>query len=607
MGIARRTRASTIMPLAQAGTAVRQTSCLVSNSGRPALERSLLQTRIMPNAGGTCALVLLLLAGCGDSRSRSAGSAGSGTAEETGGTGTVGGATGQGGAPSASGSSGLSGSLGGTSGSDATGGMGMDTGGASNAGGDGGGGASSAGAGNGGSSGSAADAGVGGTAGIEEIPAITATDCSENGLSASMPPCANLCGNGAIDSCIVYRPPDATFPPTTCGDVEVLPACIEVSESCDGAALSGTSCTDLEFAGGTLACSQWCAWDVRDCDTCTTDAHVTACNEHFSDAAAAGAPMGLSSDGTRAVVALTGYRKIHVRAVGDDLRPLGEEQCYLPGGVATGVAVARVPGGFLLVTQERYGSSALPIQIMPLDADGVARGMGTQLETVGGTMTVVERPDGGPLVLVTRLGVNAFLVNADGRTERTVRLFDDRYSEVVGAGYVAGGFVAWAVSGVANDRKFETARLELDGTLTKSIVPDSERPFLGPIAVAGNEARSVWIVQSEVMLARLDENGMPLGAPETIATGDYASMLALTATETGTVAVLRQKEGGLAGPGLVALWIDGQGASSTAYEFARATSQGDLRLTAFGSDGLAAYWQLAGHYPGGVKLARLAP
>lgn len=50
-----------------------------------------------------------------------------------------------------------------------------------------------------------------------------------------------------------------------------LPGCgdgaVGGSESCDGADLDGQSCADFGFAGGTLACTTSCAWDLSACTT----------------------------------------------------------------------------------------------------------------------------------------------------------------------------------------------------------------------------------------------------------------------------------------------------------------------------------------------------
>ena len=46
-----------------------------------------------------------------------------------------------------------------------------------------------------------------------------------------------------------------------CGDAAIQPP-----EQCDGASLAGASCTELGFAGGALACSSACTFDVRSCD-----------------------------------------------------------------------------------------------------------------------------------------------------------------------------------------------------------------------------------------------------------------------------------------------------------------------------------------------------
>jgi uncharacterized protein DUF1566 len=50
-------------------------------------------------------------------------------------------------------------------------------------------------------------------------------------------------------------------PPGTCGN-----GTIEIPERCDGADLGGATCTSLGYAlGGTLACTDWCAYDTSRC------------------------------------------------------------------------------------------------------------------------------------------------------------------------------------------------------------------------------------------------------------------------------------------------------------------------------------------------------
>ena len=48
-----------------------------------------------------------------------------------------------------------------------------------------------------------------------------------------------------------------------CGD-----ALIDAGEACDGANLGGETCESLGFQGGTLACTDGCAFDVSSCDNC---------------------------------------------------------------------------------------------------------------------------------------------------------------------------------------------------------------------------------------------------------------------------------------------------------------------------------------------------
>ena len=72
---------------------------------------------------------------------------------------------------------------------------------------------------------------------------------------AGGPPCgAPACGNGQRDSCSVAM---NDF------DAEVYEA-----ESCDGVDIGGASCELLGYAGGSLACSDRCEWDLSGCEVC---------------------------------------------------------------------------------------------------------------------------------------------------------------------------------------------------------------------------------------------------------------------------------------------------------------------------------------------------
>lgn len=51
------------------------------------------------------------------------------------------------------------------------------------------------------------------------------------------------------------------------------------TEQCDGADLGGYRCTDLCFAGGTLACKTDCTFDTANCCRCGNNRREAACNE----------------------------------------------------------------------------------------------------------------------------------------------------------------------------------------------------------------------------------------------------------------------------------------------------------------------------------------
>lgn len=198
---------------------------------------------------------------------------------------------------------------------------------------------------------------------------------------------ASACGNGQLDTC-------------TYGE-----GCFgrrNVSEACDGTRLGGTSCESLGYAGGQLACTSWCEFDLRKCSTCAPrgdavpscgPAPVTiAGNPRALAVAANGAELGLvwlDADG------LDG--KLHVRfaRLGRDLAILSETLSVasaLERDARQRVVLAALPTGWLVGIEQMNGT-----KLVTLDMAGQPTGASRVIEGAF-QLVAASRPGGGPLL-----------------------------------------------------------------------------------------------------------------------------------------------------------------------------------------------------------------
>ena len=68
------------------------------------------------------------------------------------------------------------------------------------------------------------------------------------------------CDDGDTDDCTGDCDEDCSGPANACGD-----GAARCGEACDGDDLKGSSCTDLGFSGGELACDSTCGYDIAGC------------------------------------------------------------------------------------------------------------------------------------------------------------------------------------------------------------------------------------------------------------------------------------------------------------------------------------------------------
>ncbi len=143
------------------------------------------------------------------------------------------------------------------------------------------------------------------------------------------PPCfgAGLCGNGYVDNC----------------------QSLKDYEDCDGSAFLdvATSCAQLGYTGGRLACYANCRADMRQCDACLPD-HVAACVSVVFDT-----PNGfggtLASDGDNIAVAFDAPGGVRFGLLTSKLQPIGASGCF--GTEGSFGAVAPTSLGWLFGVQ----------------------------------------------------------------------------------------------------------------------------------------------------------------------------------------------------------------------------------------------------------------
>ncbi len=422
------------------------------------------------------------------------------------------------------------------------------------------------------------------------------------------PACAGLCGNGHRDMCSSCHPCGPRGggggggpPPFPDGGL----CCTTAGEDCDGTDLGGATCASIGYAGGTLHCGSWCAFDSGTCVSCTTGPHVTACDRADGDATGA-MSLALAVTETEVAVAWASGTGARFARFGADFPRHGETGCFGPAD-ARRVALAAVPTGWIAAVENAAGTGIYVVSATGAATGPVAMFPSAQMPLLAG------RPGAGPLLVWTLAATGAeqeSVLGADGRpTTATVTLFtpvtEPEYGSAVSAG---DGFLVAMRSSVG----VQVLRVGADGRAgtPAGLGAETEYP---QVTWTGTEGRITWsdfgVSPPSVKWARLDATGRMIGSAVTLggiptyynpsptaAFGDH-TMVLLGGYTGGTGQARRLDATVLAADGGVivpAFHVDQDPHAVISY-----------RLAARSGDAVAAW--LTTDYPGRVGLARVVP
>ena len=435
---------------------------------------------------------------------------------------------------------------------------------------------------------------------------VTGASCPR--LAAWATSACGVCGNGVRDSCTVPALcHDAT--PGSCGTTTA-------TETCDGDALGGATCTSLGFSGGTLSCDLGCALDTRLCQTCGTDVHIASCKEAFDCAVGRSLALATSQD-TVALSWVSGESpggSADIAILGADLSQIAHRRlATITDGVR--VALAAAPSGFVLAVE--HGRQQ--IELIPLARDGTVRGSATHIDSgydpllaARGTGT---NATGGPLLgFANGDGARMVVLLTDNGTFETTPVEVGAGGTVQSAAFTGDGFL-YALDG----NYAGLTRIALDGHVAATAkfgVGLSESP---DITWAGDHAVMTFVDYAPgqgLVLQGFDASGGALANPVILGSaatqGNRSPVLALS---DGNLAVLL---GGYTGEvdhatALTMVRLSSAGTSSyqpftlvsdplrvAGWKAARRTS--DVIVAWLGSAD-----QTSDHRRGGLHVARLIP
>jgi hypothetical protein len=337
--------------------------------------------------------------------------------------------------------------------------------------------------------------------------------------------------------------------------------------TCDDASACGASCVALGYGSGVLACGAGCAQDTTACDECTPLAGaLVGCRADVDDPGEVYRGDFPSLAATNSAVAMVwrrpipeGQAKLTFTLLSPDLTVVNQQDV---GGTAVaplnhrqvmGTAVAPLPSGWVVAVAGEPEVFALA-----LDPSGEDAGRVT-LETVEGdhfdyatTMTLVPRPDGGPLAIWTAVqSIRVAVVAADGLSATApVELPFDKGGGLSGpsGAYVGGAFyvVYSAFSAVPAERSVRLVRIDVDGHVSKvaDLLPGEPTAQVS-LAAGTNDLRLSYVgtgsasADGPVLWRRLGLDGATLAGPTTlgafppaferasplVATGDHTVVL----------------------------------------------------------------------------------
>ncbi len=391
--------------------------------------------------------------------------------------------------------------------------------------------------GGGGVTGSAGITGSGGDGGF--IGGTGGAGISDNcSLSVNLSCPASLCGNSAIDTCVVQA------------GVGACPA-VTILEPCDGSNFRGDTCAAHRFGSGTLTCSSICTVDTSSCVDCGAGPKIASCgNAPFTSTPLA---VGIAATSSEVGIAWMGSTTPHVvtfERLSPTLQTLSTTRIQDPGFVSlVDVRVASLPSGWVITW---LTDSELLIHTM--DASGRDLGRTTVDTNSGSSSVFASRSDGGPLI-VWQVGdvVKSAIIAADGRSLTTPRQlpfmpshgFPD--SRSMTAAYASGAFYVVAPAYDAADPPMRMVRIETDGTVGTGVdvLPGAGAKQLTVVAGA-DDLRVVYrkpvasgSTDSAIVFQKIAATGASASGPVVLATGSsYDGASGAFAFGTDTVAVL---------------------------------------------------------------------
>jgi hypothetical protein len=366
--------------------------------------------------------------------------------------------------------------------------------------------------------------------GPARAPGGVVATCMPPDLSSGQVCPEQLCGNGAIDTCSGAR------------------------EECDGNQLGGASCASLGYAGGSLSCNAACAIDRRACESCSTDARVTACGHLASSAPPVWSFTLATSDSEIAVAwaEFSFHMQWHFTRFRSDGTMVSDTPCL--GADPVTLSLIAMPAGWLVAVESQAG----PVELTRFDANGAVSwtspiGDSGDAEANGGILRQPQLVSGpGKQILFaagiqgTGGGVFVEFLDADGRPTGNGTLIPAQVilpSEWTAVG-VDDGFALAGHAGLGFVQEFvQLVHLALDGTFTAG---GSTAPFTAgngfdvSLAWSGSELRILYLMWDDqqsgsvAYLQRATRDGAFIGGPETIdpaAQGAYP----IVATSADTV------------------------------------------------------------------------
>ncbi len=325
-----------------------------------------------------------------------------------------------------------------------------------------------------------------------------------------------MCGNALIDECEAGM---------ACPG-QPGPQCVPIiqHEECDGDELVERSCETMGFAGGTLRCSSSCRLDWSGCNVCGDDPRIEACvRVEATDFAETGQTLAVASNGERAAIAwpaqsdASSVGRLRFALVNDDLT-LTASDCFEEEQSNWSPYLAANPLGWMLAYRTTLPDSTPAVQLVVLDEDGTLDSKPTA-SIAGVPLGLVQRENAGPLLLYSvPLGVAgetvgammAALLDARGQAMWTARLADATDIQDVAAVYTGDGFLWASRRSLGAEPLF--VRLELDGTMSSTVVAIGEDNLFPQLAWTGSEVRMFW----ESSFIALDPQGIAQGSTTSV-------------------------------------------------------------------------------------------